>query len=286
MERNVDKAIREAEKITIPEECAENDRAVLFLAKETGVGHYDNVNLLVMAALLIFVSVVFLAINGGDINDDNKVNLTKTTFLSGEFTAQLEKQYNRQLPIPELMKTAEEHVALLYGIGNKLSDPVRKTVAEEAEQGRNLFEELPEDNTDQPDIDENVLTTSVVQTDKNGNTVTTSEKSGENHGKGTTAIDRPYETYTTTVTTTLVSSVTTTNNDPPDVTTTTTVPYEEPETTTTTTTEATTTEPEVTTTEEPTETTTEAPTETTTEEPTETTTEEPEEPEEPPVEDE
>ena len=260
MEKNINKTLRESAAVELPEECPENDRAVRFLAKEAGAGHYDSVNLLVMSALLIFMSVVFIAVNGGDINDDDTVNLTGKTFLSGEYTRSIEKKYNEQLPIPQLMKSAEERISLLYGIGNKLSDPIKKKVEAETGSGRNLFEEdAREDNYN---VDEAVVTTAKPQTDKDGNTVTTSQNDVEEHGKATTAINRPNDTQTTAGTTAATAS-TTTNNDPPEVTTTTTVPYDEPEATTT---------------EETTPTTTEETTQATTQETTKETTKETEKP--------
>ncbi|MBO5447775.1 MAG: hypothetical protein J5994_00475 [Ruminococcus sp.] len=239
MKNDFKQAAKEAADYIITEECPENERAVKILAAQTREGHYDNINLLVMAALLIFTAVTFLAVNNGDSADGNTMNFSWKAFFKGIYTQSLEDRYNSQLPVPETLKLAEERISLLYGIGNKLSDPIRE-VDEGTDSDRNSFDEPAEDK--KGNADENVITTTAPVTDKNGK-VTTTKKEEEKEGGGTTALDRPYETTTTTTTT---AETTTTNNDAPEVTVTTTVPV--PDTTTTT--------PEPTqTTPEPTETT-------------------------------
>lgn len=221
---NIKKLKKESENINIPEECPENDKALKTLADETKTGHYDNINLLVLAALLIFTAVTFLAVNGGNSSDGGGLVFNLKSFVSGAYTQSLENRYNDQLPVPETFKAIEERVSLLYGIGNKLSDPI-KTVDDGTNADRNSFDEPSDNNKDK---NENVITSTAPQTDKNGNT-TTSKKNEKDNGKGTTAVDRPGGTTSTTTTT---AETTTTNNDAPDVTVTTTVPV--PDVTTTT----------------------------------------------------
>lgn len=210
-----------APAVTIPEECPENARAVQFLAKETGAGHYDSVNLLVLATMLIFVSVAFFAVNNGKYDDSRRVPLTKENFLSGKYTQSLEDSYLDQLPIPELIKKAEERLSLIYGFGNKLSDPIEdmKTVKEDAPY--NPFN--PDDNDERS---EGVFTTKPAETDEFGN-VTEDKEDETYYGGGTAAADRPLDPYTNEEE--ILDDeedviVTTTNNVAPVVTVTTTVP--------------------------------------------------------------
>lgn len=221
MEKAFSKLKAEAGRIDLPDECEENDRAVKYLALETGVGHYDDLNLLVMAVLIIFISVTFLAVNGGKINDEESVGFSLKTFLSGEFTAELEKKYIEGLPMTEGIRAAEERVSLLYGIGNTLTE---RSSGNYGSGGRNDRPD-PDYNAFEPDdsFSENAVTTRPVQTDKNGNTVTQEENAETAPGGGTTAVSRPTSTQSsTTVTDEDEEEGTTTHNEAPDVTTTTT----------------------------------------------------------------
>lgn len=265
-----------AEGEPVPEECGDNERAVQYLAAQTGVGHYDNINLLVMATLLIFTAVLFLAVNSGDNNTADNLPLTKESFLSGEYTKSLEKRYEAELPVPELMLSIKNHVKLVYGIGNTLPADRRQAVRDEEppEENENAFSGGNREERD--DISAHKITTTVAVTDENGETVTTQATEEDDRSGGTTAVNRPYETEDVTSTSqTSSTSSTTTNNDPPEVTTTTTVMYTDPVTEQPTETSPTETTPTET---APTETT---PTETTPDQTTETTTEPPAEPEEP-----
>lgn len=249
MNKNFRQAAKASEGYVIPEECAENEKAVKELALVTREEHYNSINLLVMSVLLIFTAVTFIAVNGGDSVDDNSMTLNFKMFMSGAYTQSLEDKYNNQLPVPETLKAVEERISLLYGIGNKVSDPIRE-IDSSTNSDRNSFDEVPDDK---PDADENVLTVTTVLTDKEGETVTTSEEEKAD-GKGTTALPRPDATTSTATTTT---ENTTTNNDAPYVTTTVTEPVPDttttteappvtdpPDTSTTTTTTSTSTEPE------------------------------------------
>ena len=227
MEKNFSKLKAEADRIVLPDECEENDRAVRYLALETGVGHYDNLNLLIMAVLFIFVSVAFLAVNGGRINnDDDEFAFSMETLMSGEFTKTIEEKYISELPIPDELKRAGEYVSLLYGFGNKLSEKESgnySTASSEPlpDSDHNAFDR---DDDDDQGLSENAVTTRAVKTDKDGNTVTEPDSVETAPGGGTTAVSRPPLTASTTS----VSEedddeeTTTTNNEAPSVTTTTT----------------------------------------------------------------
>lgn len=223
MEKTFSKLKTEAERIVLPDECEENDRAVRFLALETGVGHYDDLNLLVMAVLIIFISVSFLAVNGGKINDDDKLTFKLETFLSGEFTTKLEEKYIESLPITEEIKAAEERVSLLYGFGNTVSEKKGGNYSSGSSNYQpsgdgNIFESDKDDG-----FSENAVTTKAVSTDKDGNTVTEKENAETAPGGGTTAVARPPLTQSATTTTEPdEEEYTTTNNMAPSVTTTTT----------------------------------------------------------------
>lgn len=226
MENEFNRLKAEADKFPMPEECEENDRAVRFLALETGVGHFDNLNLLIMSVLFIFVSVAFLAVNSGKIiNNDEELTLNRKTFLSGEFTQKLEERYLRDLPIPEEMKTAREYAALLYGIGNKVTEKnsgnYNTRPDSQPDYEHNAFESDDDDNG----VSENKVTTKAAKTDKNGNTVTEPEEAETAPGGGTTAVSRPSSTVSTFSYTTEPEEedTVTLNNDAPSVTTTTTV---------------------------------------------------------------
>ena len=223
MEKSFNKLKAEGERIDLPNECEENDRAVRYLALETGVGHFDNLNLLVMSVLVIFISVTFLAVRGGKINNDEAASFSKEDFFSGKLTQELEKRYLSELPFPEEIKDAQERVSLLYGFGNKLSE---KPMGNYTPTGNDSQPDT-DHNAFEPDDDEllneNAVTTKAVQTDKNGNTVTEKEDAETAPGGGTTAVSRP--TSTTSNTTTEEpeeEETTTTNNEAPFVTTTTT----------------------------------------------------------------
>lgn len=221
MEDRFSRLKAEASKIDLPNECEENDRAVKFLALETGVGHYDNLNLLVLAVLVIFISVSFLAVSSGKIRNEEELTLTKESFLSGEFEKGLEERYIRELPMIEQLRSAEEHISFLYGFGNTISekssgnyDTLRER--QQADTEHNAFE--PDDE----EHDENAVTTKAVMTDKDGNTVTEADDAQTAPGGGTTAVSRPASTYKTYSAPEDEEDITTTNNDAPPVTTTTT----------------------------------------------------------------
>lgn len=211
----------EGERIALPNECEENDRAVRFLAKETGVGHYDNINLLIMAVLFIFVAVAFLAVNGGKAGSSRMKAVTKESLMNGEFTTELEKSYLDQLPIPDEIKRANEVVSLLYGFGNKLTSTKHRSFStgnDNSGTSQNVFDR----DDDDKDHKENAVTMG-TQTDENGNVMTTEEVVKTAPGGGTTAVARTDAAVNSSAAvSTQPGETTTTNNDAPVVTTTTT----------------------------------------------------------------
>ena len=236
----------------IPEECEAAEEAAEELA-ETGLEeHYSFINLLSIAVIMLFACVFFIAVSGSDIVEDNNLSLTFKTFVSGDYTQSLEDSYNSSIPFPNAMKAIEERISLVYGIGNKVTDPIKETPAD-TDTDHNSFDR-PSDNNNSGDPDENVITTTTAA--NNGEAVTTNKKDDKKKTTTTTAIDRPEETTSNSTTTT---ASTTTNNDKPYYTVTETEKITQPGPTTTTTTTTTTkaTEPVTEPTTEPSQTTSE-----------------------------
>ena len=209
----------------IPEECEAAEEAAEELAKTNLEEHYSFINLLSIAVIMLFACIFFISVSGSDIVEDNNLSLTFKTFFSGDY-----------------MKAVEERISLIYGIGNKVTDPIKET-PDNTDSNHNSFDHPTNNDSDDPD--ENVITTTAKPQD--GEVTTTKKKEDKKKTTTTTAIDRPEETKSTTTTST---ASTTTNNDKPYYTVTETEPIVQPgPTTTTTTTKA----PETTT--QPTETT-------------------------------
>lgn len=215
----------QADRVPVPEDCEENDRAIGFLEREMGVGHFDSLNLLVLSALLIFVAAAFLAVSSGKVDDNDKVGLSAKTFLSGEYTRALTDNYNEQLPIPETMKKIEEKLSVFYGLGNSFGEPEKNgKLPSGYEVSPFESDEDDEGGIGNSGKHENTLKVTTVITDENGETVTTEEEVTAKNG-GTTALTRPPETSSTTTAFnmyTTTKSETTTNNNAPSITTTTT----------------------------------------------------------------
>ena len=75
---------------------------------------------------MLFACIFFISVSGSDIVEDNNLPLTFKTFFSGDYTQALEDSYNNSIPFPDAMKAVEERISLIYGIGNKVTDPIRK----------------------------------------------------------------------------------------------------------------------------------------------------------------
>ena len=207
----------------LPKDCELADIASQKLEKDNTEARYRFINILTLSLLFIFSAVLFLTVSGSNIVDNNNV-LTWKSFVSGDYTRSLKTSYEKDLPFPEEMKKLEERLSLIYGIGNKISDPV-KEVDEETDTARNSFDEPGEEPDDSTNNNEKVVTSAV--TDEMGITVTTAaEKGNEKQTTTTTAIDRPDDEDETTTTTT--ETATTTNTDPPEFTVTETYPVTQP----------------------------------------------------------
>ena len=187
-------------------ECELAEIASQKLEKDNTEAHYRFINIITITLLLIFSAVLFLTVSGSNIVDDSNNVLSWKTFLSGDYTKSLKTSYDNDLPFPDEMKMLEERLSLIYGIGNKVSDPV-KEVDEETDEQHNSFDEPTE--PEEPANSEKVVTS--VVTDEMGITVTS------------TAPDDYDETTTTTS-----ASATTTNTDPPEFTVTETYPVSQP----------------------------------------------------------
>ena len=152
--------------------------------------------------------------------EDNNLSLTFKTFFSGDYTQALEDSYNNSIPFPDAMKAVEERISLIYGIGNKVTDPIKET-PDNTDSNHNSFDHPTNNDSDDPD--ENVITTTAKPQD--GEVTTTKKKEDKKKTTTTTAIDRPEETKSTTTTST---ASTTTNNDKPYYTVTETEPIVQP----------------------------------------------------------
>ena len=111
----------------IPEECEAAEEAAEELAKTNLEEHYSFINLLSIAVIILFACIFFIAVSGSDIVEDNNLSLTFKTFFSGDYTQALEDSYNNSIPFPDAMKAVEERISLVYGIGNKGTDPIKET---------------------------------------------------------------------------------------------------------------------------------------------------------------
>ena len=110
----------------IPEECEAAEEAAEELAKTNLEEHYSFINLLSIAVIMLFACIFFISVSGSDIVEDNNLSLTFKTFFSGDYTQALEDSYNNSIPFPDAMKAVEERISLIYGIGNKVTDPIKK----------------------------------------------------------------------------------------------------------------------------------------------------------------
>ncbi|GEM_PF-101805 len=208
-----------------PKDCELAEIASQKLEKDNTEAHYRFINILTLTLLLIFSATLFLTVSGSNIVDDSNNVLTLKTFLSGDYTRSLKSSYDHDLPFPEEMKMLEERLSLIYGIGNKVSDPV-KEIDDNTDSDRNSFD-IPDEGYDYSKNNNNEKKVTSAVTDEMGITVTTTNKADE--GKKTTtttAIDRPYDDGQTSTTTS--ETPTTTNTEAPYFTVTETYPVSQP----------------------------------------------------------
>lgn len=155
----------------IPEECEAAEEAAEELAKTNLEEHYSFINLLSIAVIMLFACIFFISVSGSDIVEDNNLSLTFKTFFSGDYTQALEDSYNNSIPFPDAMKAVEERISLIYGIGNKVTDPIKET-PDNTDSNHNSFDHPTNNDSDDPD--ENVITTTAKPQD--GEVTTTKKK--------------------------------------------------------------------------------------------------------------
>lgn len=120
---------------------------------------------------MLFACIFFISVSGSDIVEDNNLSLTFKTFFSGDYTQALEDSYNNSIPFPDAMKAVEERISLIYGIGNKVTDPIKET-PDNTDSNHNSFDHPTNNDSDDPD--ENVITTTAKPQD--GEVTTTKKK--------------------------------------------------------------------------------------------------------------
>ena len=276
MENNRDKEYEDidladdGQEYALPDDSAQSEEAMEVLRRENLKGQYDFINLIVLAFVMILSAAALISMTSSTKFSDEGNKLTVERLLNGEYTAEIQQRYDTTIPFTEQLKWLEERFSLIYGLGNKVSDPI---------------DELPEEigGTEIPD-----MTYKEPQDEHHEQTITTADEEDvipdiTDEPEHTLA---PYKTTftrttthadpntSTTTTTTTAESTTTTNNDSPGATSTTTLSASPTQTTTTTTaptTTSTTTTTQATTTTTTTKTTTTTTTTTAAAEPPETT---------------
>lgn len=225
----------EKKEFVMPEECAESEKALNEMNKENLKAQYDFINLVTLVFILLCAATVFIIFTSSTRYGDEGNQFTLERLVSGEYTAEIQSRYEENMPFPQQITWLEEHVSLLYGFGNSVSDSAGGGGQEE-NQNPNSF-----DQPGQSGHEENSVTTTTAaerepdETETSRETTPVYETTYSRTTEETSAVSQEEET---------TSAATTTNNDPPGATTTTTAtaPVEsETEQTTTTTPSATTT---------------------------------------------
>ncbi len=204
----------------MPDPAEVSDTALTELARSDAEAHYNVINLLVLAAVLLTFGVALLTLtNKQDFSNENA--FTKENFLSGNYFAKIERTFRESIPLRDYLHNAESYIKYCFGYGNKL-DLVE--IADRSKQDDPY-------SIDDSEVDDGMLADSKAQqTEKRENTDSEIEII-QNDDEDSTP-DKKLDTITLRVTTTTGSSEsetqssTTTNNDPPGATTTTTVPPE------------------------------------------------------------
>lgn len=221
--KDINLAGEEENEYVLPEECAESEKVLGEINKENLRAQYDFINLISLVFIFLCAAAVFIIFTSSKRYGEEGNKFTLKRLVSGEYTAEIQSRYESTLPFPEQIKWIEERVSLIYGFGNKISDPVGGAEQNEEEKP-NSFDE-PEQNRHE---EKNVTTTTAAEKK------TQTEKPKETAPVYNTTYKRTTEQTTTTTEET--TTVTTTNNDAPQVNTTVTVPPENDNVTTTTTT--------------------------------------------------
>lgn len=102
----------------MPDPCEKEDEALEEIAAKDSAAHYDILNLLTLAVIVLFFGAVFLALtNRQDFSGDNA--LTKESFFSGNYLARVEKDFNESIPLRDHLHNARSYIKYCFGIGNK-----------------------------------------------------------------------------------------------------------------------------------------------------------------------
>lgn len=221
-EINSKESKEKTEEYIMPAECEKSEQELEQISIEERKAHYTIINFFVLVLTALVVSAVFMLLTGEKRPAKIENPLTFKTFLSGQFTKNLQESYIKSLPYPYEFKNANEKFTYFYGIGNKIEKfkddndgPV--IISDEEIEKKKISvkqnEEKPVDNDSASEDSEAGETTKKKATSKK-KTETGSQRVDTTTRRTTT------QTTTTEETTTL----TTTNNNPPDVTVKTTIP--------------------------------------------------------------
>lgn len=135
-----------------PNESA--DEALDEIARKDAQAHYDIVNLLILAVIVIFFGVVLLTLtNRQDFSNENR--LTKESFFSGNYLARAEKNFNDSIPLQDYLHNVKSYIKYCFGIGNStdiidikskknMDDPY--SIENEVPNDEPLNDSLPEDD--------------------------------------------------------------------------------------------------------------------------------------------
>jgi hypothetical protein len=246
-------SVQDAPEMPDPDE--KTDEELEKIARADSTAHYDILNLLVLAVIVIFFGAVFLALtNHQDFTNENK--LTKESFISGNYLAKLEKTFEASIPLQDRLHNAASRIEYCFGIGNdtdlidiqskKSADdpysietdtdsnsPITDSQADDYKETDEVAEETePPQNEDEDDAGGNKK----IETIKLPTTSSTT--SSESETETTTTVNTASPGATTTTTVPPTTTVTTTTTTPTETTTlTTTTPAETSATDTETTTE-------------------------------------------------
>lgn len=101
----------------MPDPDEKTDIALEEIAHKDAEAHYDILNLLVLAVIVMFFGVILLTLtNRQDFSNENL--LTKESFFSGNYLARVEKNFNESIPLRDYLHNAESYIKYCFGIGN------------------------------------------------------------------------------------------------------------------------------------------------------------------------
>ena len=209
----------------MPDPAAAEDKALEAINAEDSRAHYDIINLLVLAVVVIFFGAAFLALtNKQDFASENR--LTAKSFFSGNYLARAEKEFNDSLPLKDYLHNAESYLKYCFGIGNK-TDIIDITSKKNMDDPYSIENDIADNSP------LNSTSTAAEPTESAAETQPPQEEEEDNitNRKISPIKLDPSSSSSSSSSDSSEEQTTTTNNDAPGATTTTTVP---PETTTTT----------------------------------------------------